>query len=73
MVRLLKPFKVEVSIYDPYVSEERCRDLGVTSLDLQTLFETSDVISNHLPNIPSTQNIINYDLLRRMKDYSTFY
>lgn len=72
VVRLLKPFKVEVFIYDPYVSEERCRDLGVTSLDLQTLFETSDVISNHLPNIPSTQNIINYDLLRRMKDYSTF-
>lgn len=72
VVRLLKPFLIDVFIYDPYVSEERCRELGVTKMELQTLFETCDVISNHLPNIPSTQNIINYDLLKKMKDYSTF-
>lgn len=72
VVRLLKPYHLKMYIYDPYISEQRCKDMGVKNIDLPTLFETCDVISNHLPNIPSTRGMINYDLLNRLKDYSTF-
>lgn len=72
VVRLLKPYRVEILVHDPYLSDARCADLGVKNVTLQTLFESCDVISNHLPDIPSTRGIINYDLLKRMKDYSTF-
>lgn len=72
VVRLLKPYHLNVYIHDPYISEQQCQEMGVKNIDLATLFETCDVISNHLPNILSTQGIINYDLLCKMKDYATF-
>lgn len=72
VVRLLEPYHLDIYIHDPYVCDQRCELLGVKNVSLETLFATCDVISNHLPNIPSTRGIINYDLLSRMKDYSTF-
>lgn len=72
VVRLLKQYHLDIYIHDPYVSEEHCKALGVKNISLENLFEICDVISNHLPNIPSTKGIINYGLLCRMKDYSTF-
>ena len=72
VVSLLKPYNVEVLIHDPYITEERCQELGVRNVNMAPLFETCDVVSNHLPNIPSTVGIINYNLLNRMKDYATF-
>ena len=72
VVRLLKPYHIEVYIHDPYISDEQCKSLGVRNISLKDLFESCDVISNHLPNIPSTQGIINYNLLTKMKEYSTF-
>lgn len=72
VVRLLKPYHIEVYIHDPFISDEHCQSLGVRNVSLESLFEICDVISNHLPNIPSTQGIINYNLLTKMKEYSTF-
>ena len=72
VVKLLRSYNLSVYIYDPYISTQQCQELGVVNLDLQTLFETCDVISNHLPDIHETQGIINYNLLSRMKDYATF-
>ncbi len=72
VVRLLKPYHIEILVFDPYLSAERCAELGVKKVDLVTLFESCDVISNHLPDIKATKGIINYDLLSKMRDYSTF-
>lgn len=72
VVELLNPYHLDIFVYDPYLSEKRCQELGVKNVSLEILFETCDVVSNHLPNISATQGIINYDLLNRMKDYSTF-
>ena len=48
VVRLLKPYHIEVYIHDPYISDEQCKSLGVRNISLKDLFETCDVISNHL-------------------------
>lgn len=72
VVRLLKPYRLEILVYDPYIPEEKCQALGVANVGLEYLFENCDVVSNHLPDIPSTKGLIDYDLLNRMRDYSTF-
>lgn len=68
----LQALDVEVLAYDPFVPEERAKELGVTLCSLETLFSECDVISNHLANKKELENIFNYSLFRRMKKHSTF-
>lgn len=72
VVRLLGPYDLEIVVYDPYLTKEKCEALNVKQVELTELFETCDVVSNHLPDLQTTEGIINYSLLCRMKDYSTF-
>lgn len=68
LVTLLKPFNVEISLYDPYVSEDACGELGIKKTDLDTLLRTSDVISLHTPKTPETENMLNLEKLMLIKD-----
>lgn len=72
VVELLKSYHLEVYVYDPFVSDERIKELGVSKADLKDLFSACDVISNHLPDIPETKGIINENLLELMKPTATF-
>ena len=68
----LKALDVEVYACDPFVSEETAKSLGVTLVDMETVFRECDVISNHLANKPELENIFNYKLFKKMKKHSTF-
>ncbi len=68
----LKELDVEVYACDPFVPEENAKELGVTLVDMETLFSECDIISNHLANKPELENIFNYKLFKRMKKHSTF-
>ena len=68
----LKALDVEVYAYDPFVSQKRAKELGVTLVDLETLFSECDIISNHLANKKELENIFNYRLFKKMKKHSTF-
>ncbi|MBQ3006023.1 MAG: hydroxyacid dehydrogenase [Clostridia bacterium] len=68
----LKTLDVEVYACDPFVSEETARELGVTLVDMETVFSECDIISNHLANKPELENIFNSKLFKRMKKQSTF-
>jgi len=70
--QLLQPFDVQVLAYDPYLSNERASDLGVTTCSLEELFECCNTISNHLPNNTHTQGMLNYELFKRMLPNATF-
>jgi phosphoglycerate dehydrogenase-like enzyme len=72
VVKLLKQYDLDVSVYDPFLSDERIAEIGVTRGDLKEIFSKSDVISLHLPNIPETKGIINWELLSVIKDTVTF-
>ena len=71
VVELLRPYKLEVCVYDPYLSEERIVELGVKKVDLEEIFRLCDVVSNHLPDIPETRGLINEALLSSMKPTAT--
>ncbi len=68
----LKALDVEVYACDPFVPEDIAKELGVTLVDMETLFSECDIISNHLANKPELENIFNDKLFKRMKKHSTF-
>lgn len=62
-----KAFGMEILVYDPYVSADRIESDGVRAVDLDTMLGQSDMISIHLPVLPSTKGIINKDWFSKMK------
>lgn len=68
----LKDLDAEVFAFDPFVSPERAKELGVTLVDLDTLFSDCDIISNHLANKPELKNVFTYRLFRKMKKHAVF-
>lgn len=68
----LRAYHLNVQIYSwSLTAPDVLRD-GYKLVSLEELFETSDVISNHLANNEKTIGMIGYDLLRRMKPCATF-
>ena len=68
VMKLLSNYEVEILGYDPYVSEERMRELGARKCELSELLSECDVISVHTPNIPATDNMLNGENLPLIKD-----
>lgn len=64
--------KTEILVYDPYFSEENANAMNVKKASLEEIFETCDVISNHVANLPSTVGMISKKHFDLMRDYSTF-
>lgn len=64
--RIMKGFGLNLLAYDPHVNPE-CEALGVSYVDLDTLFAQSDIISLHCPLMPATHHIINRDAIAKMK------
>ena len=68
LIPLLRPFGVRIFVYDPYLSDDDARKLGVEKSDLPELMRSSDVISLHAPILPETKRMISRDLVRSIKD-----
>lgn len=59
-------FGMDVLIYDPYLSEERAREIGCRLTTLDEVLEEGDVISCHVPLTDETRGIINAENIARM-------
>lgn len=64
----LSGFGVEIISYDPFVSKEDMKELGVKKVDLDELLAQSDYLSLHTPLMESTEKIINKENISKMKD-----
>ncbi len=64
MIDILKGFKMHIIAYDPYPVE----GLDVEYVELDQLFERSDVISLHCPLTKDTKHLINKKSISKMKD-----
>jgi D-3-phosphoglycerate dehydrogenase len=61
-------FEMNVFVYDPYVDKKKIEDLGGKKIDdLEEVIKIMDVISLHMPLTDKTENLINYELLKKMK------
>jgi D-3-phosphoglycerate dehydrogenase len=59
--------KMRVVACDPYLSEERARELGVERVELDALLARADFITMHTPLNDATRGIINADTIAKMK------
>ena len=51
-------FEMRVVAFDPYLSFERAKELGIESVDLQSLLKQSDYITVHTPLTDETKHVI---------------
>lgn len=72
VMRVLQPFDCTILLYDPLVSPAAARQLGAQKVELNELFERSDIVSLHAPNLPATQKIIGATQLARLRDGACF-
>lgn len=59
---------MRVLAFDPFLSEERAKDMCIEKVDLPTLFARADFISLHTPLTEATRNLICTDSIALMKD-----
>jgi D-3-phosphoglycerate dehydrogenase/(S)-sulfolactate dehydrogenase len=59
--------KMRVVAYDPFISPEAASKLGLTLVDLETLWREADVISLHVPLTEQTRNLVDAAVLAKMK------
>ncbi len=60
-------FGMRLLAFDPYISAERAKAMGVELRSLEELFAESDFISIHTPKTPETANLVGRDLLAKAK------
>ena len=67
VAKKLSGFDMQILAYDPFVSEESAKELGVKLVSFEELVCQSDYISVHCPLTAQTHHIVNEDVLRAMK------
>src|SRR5438270_10751843 len=60
-------FGMRLVAYDPYVSRDRARQMGVDLMSLEELVGVADFLTVHLPKTPDTLGIIGKELLSQAK------
>lgn len=69
---LLKPFGLKVLAYDPFVSPETAKELGVELCSLEDVFRRADVVSLHTPWLKETEGLITGAHFAAMKTGASF-
>ncbi|MDO9561493.1 MAG: phosphoglycerate dehydrogenase, partial [Bradyrhizobium sp.] len=59
--------RMKVVAFDPFLSPERAKDIGVEKVELDELFKRADFITLHTPLTEKTKNIIDAAALAKMK------
>ncbi|NBR88945.1 MAG: phosphoglycerate dehydrogenase [Rhodobacteraceae bacterium] len=59
--------KMKVVAYDPFLSEERARELKVEKVELEELLARADFITLHVPMTEQTKNILSREALAKTK------
>lgn len=72
VINMLKCFKLDILVFDPFLPDEKADELGVKKCSLEEIFSTCNVVSNHLANNENTRGMLNKALFEKMLPYSTF-
>src|ERR1044072_897172 len=59
--------RMKVIAFDPFLSPERAKDIGVEEVKLDDLFKRADFITLHTPLTEKTRNVIDAAALAKMK------
>ena len=59
--------QMKVVAYDPYLTEDRAREIGVEKAELEDVIKRADFITLHTPLTESTRNLIDAAAMAKMK------
>ncbi|MBU1052961.1 MAG: phosphoglycerate dehydrogenase [Proteobacteria bacterium] len=60
--------KMQVVVYDPFVTPEQIEKAGYTYVTLDDLYAKADYITVHVPKLKDTLNLLNKDAFDKMKN-----
>jgi phosphoglycerate dehydrogenase-like enzyme len=72
VIELLKPFHLDVVVFDPYLSDEDAQAMGVRKVSLDAAFSEAIVVSNHLANLPATIGMLRGSHFALLRKNATF-
>ena len=73
VMRLLRPYRTRILLYDPFVSEDEARDeYGAELVDLETMARESEVVTCHAPKLDATKHMWSATHFRLMRDDAVF-
>ena len=72
VIEFLKPFRLKVVVFDPFLSDKQADLLGVEKVSLENAFNRGMVVSNHLANVQQTKGILQAQHFRSMLRNSVF-
>ena len=70
--RLRNGFGSEILVYDPYVDQNRLKEVNGKSVDLETLMSESDIVTVHARVTNDTKGMINRKHFEMMKETAYF-
>jgi D-3-phosphoglycerate dehydrogenase len=59
---------MNVIAFDPFLSDEKAKEIGVEKVSVEELFKRSDFITFHTPLTQDTKNLVNKKTIKLMKD-----
>jgi len=72
VIEFLRDSDIRILVFDPFLSDDAARQLGVEKASLSECFRKADVVSNHLANKPETVKMLNGLLFASMLEGATF-
>ena len=67
LIRMLQGFDATVIAHDPYPKKEYQKTYGFTYATFDRVVRTADILSLHVPLLPSTYHMIHRTVLKKMK------
>ncbi len=59
---------MKILAFDPFISADKAKQLGIELADLETIWRRSDFITLHTPKTKETANLVNKGTIAKMKD-----
>lgn len=72
LTKHLQDFGLRVICADPFLTPARAQELGVEKVSLEEVFQRAYIVSNHIPDLPETKNVLTGALFERMREGATF-
>ncbi|MGO9613622.1 MAG: phosphoglycerate dehydrogenase [Dissulfurispiraceae bacterium] len=68
VARMAHALGMNVIAYDPFLSEDKAKEMGVEKGEIAELFKKADFITVHTPLTAETRNLINAKSIKTMRD-----
>ena len=72
VINMLKLYNLNIFVFDPFLPDEKAKELGVKKVSLNELFSKCNVVSNHLANNEQTKGMLSGELFKLLPKNATF-